>query len=39
MTQLDASVAEALKVSYDTESSQKTVSEFVERYEPIYVQR
>ena len=37
MNSVETRVEEALKVAYESESSQKTVIEFMERYEPIYV--
>ena len=37
--ELDGQLQDVLKVAYSTESSQKTVIEFLDRYEPIYVQR
>ena len=39
MSSVESRVEEALKVAYESESSQQTVIEFMERYEPIYVQR
>ena len=37
MGSVEKRVEEALKVAYESESSQLTVIEFMERYEPIYV--
>ena len=37
MGSVESRVEEALKVAYESESSQLTVIEFMERYEPIYV--
>ena len=37
MGSVESRVEEALKVAYESESSQQTVIEFMERYEPIYV--
>ena len=39
MVTVNEQIEEALRVSYESDSSQKTVVEFMERYEPIYVQR
>ena len=35
--EIDDQLQDVLKVAYETESSQKTVIEFIDRYEPIYV--
>ena len=37
MNSVETRVGEALKVAYESDSSMKTVIEFMERYEPIYV--
>lgn len=39
MNSVETRVEEALKVAYESDSNMKTVIEFMERYEPIYVQR
>ena len=36
---LEKQLKDVLKVAHTTESSQQTVIEFIDRYEPIYVQR
>ena len=35
--ELDNQLQDVLEVAHETESSQKTVIEFIDRYEPIYV--